>query len=188
MARGVVTESIDSPRAAAPDAPASARPSTGRGVKYALDRVGAAVALLVTAPLSAGIALALKLRGPGPVLVRRERVGEHGRPLIVTSFAISCELRRSRGWRLVAGTGATALPQLWNVLRGEMSVVGPRAREPGFEPPPARPGLTGPAQLAELERPLSVPEQLELDEQYARTSSLALDARIVGRTIKRVLP
>jgi lipopolysaccharide/colanic/teichoic acid biosynthesis glycosyltransferase len=66
-----------------------------------------------------------------------------------------------------------------------MSIVGPRPREPGFEAPPARPGLTGLAQLEQLDRWLSVAEQLELDETYARTWSLGLDARIVWRTFTR---
>ena len=150
--------------------------SPGRRLKHALDRIAAAFGLLVIAPVILGVALALRLAGPGPVIVRRERIGERGRPVLVRSFAIPDE----RGWRLVASTGATALPQLWSVLRGEMSIVGPRPREVGFEPPPARPGLTGLAQLEQLDRSLSVAEQLDLDEEYARTWSLALDARIVG--------
>ena len=95
------------------------------------------------------------------------------------SFAITDER--------VTSTGVTALPQLWSVLRGEMSIVGPRPREVGFEPPPARPGLTGLAQLEQLDRRLPVAEHLDLDEEYARTWSLALDARIVARTTWRAL-
>lgn len=186
MARGAYSDSVESPRAPVPRAPAPLPPSGGRRLKHALDRVAAAFGLLVTAPVFLGIALALRWRGPGPVLVRLERIGERGRPVLVRSFAITEEMCRSRGWRLVAGTGATALPQLWSVLRGEMSIVGPRPREVDFEPPPARPGLTGLAQLAQLERRLSPAEQLELDAEYARTSSLALDARIVARTVWRV--
>ena len=186
MARGAYSQSIEPSREPVPQMmePPPPRP-VARRLKYALDRVAAACALLVTAPVIAGVALALALCGP--VLVRRERIGEQGRPFVLRSFAITDELCRSRGWRLLAGTGATALPQLWSVLRGELSIVGPRPREVGFEPPPARPGLTGLAQLSQLERWLSVPEQLELDEEYARTWSLALDARIVGRTVWRVL-
>jgi lipopolysaccharide/colanic/teichoic acid biosynthesis glycosyltransferase len=187
MARGVHSESIESPRAPVPRAPdPPARPGARR-LKHALDRIAAACGLLVTAPVFLGVAIALRLWGPGPVLVRRERIGERGRPLILRSFAITGELCRSRGWRLLAGTGAIALPQLWSVLRGELSVVGPRPRGVGLAPPPARPGLTGLAQLAQLERRLSVAEQLELDDEYARTWSLALDARIVGLTIWRTL-
>jgi lipopolysaccharide/colanic/teichoic acid biosynthesis glycosyltransferase len=187
MARGADTESIGAPRAPMLRAPEPPSRPAARRVKHAIDRVAAAFALLVTAPVILAIVAALKLVGPGPVLVRREQIGERGRPLLLRSFAITDELCRSSGWRLVAGTGATALPQLWNVLRGELSIVGPRPREPGVEPPPVRPGLTGPAQLAQLERWLSITEQFELDDEYARTWSLALDARIVARTIWREL-
>jgi lipopolysaccharide/colanic/teichoic acid biosynthesis glycosyltransferase len=187
MARGVFSDSVETPRAPVPRVPEPPPRPGGRRLKHALDRVAAVCGLLVTAPVFLGIALALRLWGPGPVLVRLERIGEEGRPVLVRSFAITEELCRSRGWRLVASTGATALPQLWSVLRGEMSIVGPRPREVGFEPPPARPGLTGLAQLAQLDRWLSVAEQLDLDEEYARTWSLVLDARIVARTMVRAV-
>ena len=191
MARGGYSEIIEDRRTA----PAPPRGSVGpppprqrsRRLKHALDKLVAAAGLLVTAPVFAGIAIALRLSGPGRVLVRRERVGEGGRIVQVRSFAITDERCHSRAWRLVAGTGATALPQLWSVLRGELSVVGPRPREPGLAPPPVRPGLTGLAQLAQLERWLSVSEQLALDDEYARTWSLRLDARILRRTLWRVL-
>ena len=178
MARGVYSESLEPAHAPPPRAPEP----PPRPLKHALDRLVAATGLLVTAPILAAIALALRLAGPGPVLVRRERLGEGGRVVLVRSFAITDELRRSRVWRVLADTGVTALPQLWSVLRGQMSLVGPRPRQAELPPPPARPGLTGLAQLAQLERRLSLPEQLELDDEYARTWSLALDARILWRT------
>ena len=151
-------------------------------LKHALDRVVALGGLLVMAPVIAGVALGIRLRG-GPVLRREDRIGFGGRPVLVRSFAITDEMCDSAIWRLLARVGVTALPQLWSVARGQMSIVGPRPREPGFEAPPARPGLTGLAQLEQLGRWLSVAEQLELDERYARTWSLGLDARIVWRTL-----
>jgi putative colanic acid biosynthesis UDP-glucose lipid carrier transferase len=157
-------------------------------LKHAIDRVVAACGLLVTAPLLAGVAIALRYRGTGQIVRRDERLGEHGRPIVVRSVAVTEALcLRSRAWRLVAASGLTALPQLWSVLRGEMSVIGPRPRETGLLPPPMRPGLTGLAQLEQLEGWLSVSEQLRLDDEYARTWSLALDARIVWRTMWCVL-
>jgi putative colanic acid biosynthesis UDP-glucose lipid carrier transferase len=157
-------------------------------VKHIVDRIVAACGLLVTAPLFAAVALGLRYRGTGPVLRRDERLGEDGRIVMIRSFAVTDEMcRRSRVWRLVAHAGLTALPQLWSVLRGEMSVIGPRPRETGFDPPPMRPGLTGLAQLEQLERWLSIAEQIELDNEYARTWSLGLDARIVWRTMWCVL-
>ena len=159
-------------------------PSPGaRLVKHALDRVTALCGLVVTAPLLAIVALGLS-RATGRVLRREERIGEGGRRIVVRWFAIDDELRRrSAVWRTVAGTGLGALPQLWSVVRGEMSIIGPRPREEGYPPPPMRPGLTGLAQLEQLERWLSVAEQMELDQRYARTWSLSLDAKIVWRTM-----
>jgi lipopolysaccharide/colanic/teichoic acid biosynthesis glycosyltransferase len=170
VARTVERERIQ--RAPSPSPP---RPPSRRALlaKHALDRLIAAGGLLVTAPVIAAVVLALRLRG-GPVLHREERVGERGGPLVVRTFAVG---------GLLARAGVPALPQLWSVLMGSMSIVGPRPREPGFEPPPARPGLTGLAQLEQLHRWLSVAEQLELDERYAREWSLRLDARIMWRTL-----
>jgi lipopolysaccharide/colanic/teichoic acid biosynthesis glycosyltransferase len=178
-----MTRTVDSDRAQAhtgPPQPAPPRPNLlALLLKYSLDRVVAIGGLLVTAPIIAGVALALRLRG-GPVLLREQRIGYRGRPLVVRSFAITADATL---WRLLASAGVTALPQLWSVATGRMSLVGPRPREPGFEAPPARPGLTGLAQLEQLERWLSVAEQLELDDRYARTWSPGLDARIIWRTL-----
>jgi putative colanic acid biosynthesis UDP-glucose lipid carrier transferase len=157
-------------------------------VKHAIDRIVAVCGLIVTAPLFAVVALALRHRTGGRVLRRQERLGEDGRVIMLRSFAVTDELyRESRAWRLVSASGLTALPQLWSVLRGEMSIIGPRPRETAFDPPPMRPGLTGLAQLEQLERWLSITQQIELDAEYARTWSLALDARIVWRTMWCVL-
>jgi lipopolysaccharide/colanic/teichoic acid biosynthesis glycosyltransferase len=147
-------------------------------LKHAFDRVIAAGGLLVTAPVIAAVALALWLHSRR-VLQREQRIGEAGRAVVVRTFAIPDAGR----WRVLTRIGVPALPQLWSVLTGRMSIVGPRPREPGFEAPPARPGLTGVAQLEQLDRWLSVSEQLELDERYARTWSLALDVRILAQTV-----
>jgi lipopolysaccharide/colanic/teichoic acid biosynthesis glycosyltransferase len=167
----------------APPEPSPPRPNPrALLLKHALDRVVALGGLLVMAPVIAGVALGIRLRG-GPVLRREDRIGFGRAPVLVHSFAITDEMCDSAIWRLLARAGVTALPQLWSVARGQMSIVGPRPREPGFEAPPARPGLTGLAQLEQLSRWLSVAEQLELDERYARTWSLGLDARILWRTL-----
>jgi O-antigen biosynthesis protein WbqP len=173
MARTVSGERVE--RSLSPTPPAAPN-RRALLLKHALDRLIAAGGLLVTLPVIAGVAVGLRLRG-GPVLRREHRVGAGGRPVVVRTFAIPGE------WRLVTAMGVPALPQLWSVLTGRMSIVGPRPREPGFEAPPARPGLTGLAQLEQLDRWLSVAEQLELDERYARSWSLGLDARIMWRTL-----
>jgi lipopolysaccharide/colanic/teichoic acid biosynthesis glycosyltransferase len=177
------------PSAYGPGSPAEPPRSRAAALflKHALDRLVAACGLIVTAPLFAGVALGLR-RASGQVLRREERIGEDGREIVVRSFAITDDLRRrSRLWRAIAGSGLTALPQLWSVLRGDLSVIGPRPRAPDLHAPPMRPGLTGLAQLEQLQRWLSISEQLELDEDYAREWSLRLDARIVWRTLWFVL-
>jgi lipopolysaccharide/colanic/teichoic acid biosynthesis glycosyltransferase len=184
---GTETPHATLPASSAPayDRRAATRP--GMGLKHALDRVVAACALIVTAPLLAAVALGL-YRASGRVLRRERRIGEDGRAIDVPWFAVTDDLRRrSRVWQAVAGTGLSALPQLWSVLRGDLSVIGPRPRDPGLPAPPVRPGLTGLAQLEQLQRWLSVAEQLELDADYARAWSLRLDARIVWRTLWLVL-
>ena len=146
-----------------------------------------AIALLFTAPILLLLALVLLAARTRSLLDVEYRLGENGRMVALRSFAISAELLRKRRWRLVVMSGAAGLPQLWSVVRGELSLVGPRPRELGLEPPPARPRPHGPAQLAQLDGWLALADQLQLDDEYARTWSLGLDIRIAGRTILRTL-
>jgi lipopolysaccharide/colanic/teichoic acid biosynthesis glycosyltransferase len=183
MARTVDSERERTAAAPPPPPPPPSQDRRALVVKHVLDRLVAAGGLLVTSPVIALTALALRVWGPGPVIAREDRIGADGRPLVVRTFAITDAMCDSRGWALLARLGVTTLPQLWSVLAGQMSIVGPRPREPGFEAPPMRPGLTGLAQLEQFGRWLSVAEQLELDDRYARTWSLGLDARILWRTV-----
>ena len=194
MASGGYSDSLEAtrPMKRVPDRPPAPAPlpsrPVARAVKHAFDKLAAGIGLIVIAPVFLAVALALRFWGPGSVIRREERVGQDGRLVAVRSFAITGEMcRRSGAWRALTRAGVVALPQLWSVLKGELSLVGPRPRELGFSPPPTRPGLAGLAQLTQLERWLSIAEQLELDEMYARTWSLRLDARIIGRTVKRSL-
>jgi lipopolysaccharide/colanic/teichoic acid biosynthesis glycosyltransferase len=159
--------------------------SPARTVKHALDRTLAALALLATAPLLAIVALALRRRG-GPVLRRDMRLGENGRHITLVSFAVTGDRCVARIWHRLAATGVAALPQLWNVVRGDLSLVGPRPRDVDLPPLSIRPGLTGLAQLEQLGRALTLSEQLALDDRYARSWSLALDVRILGATLLRL--
>jgi lipopolysaccharide/colanic/teichoic acid biosynthesis glycosyltransferase len=177
MARTVDDERVRAAPRVLPTAPPPAPDRRALLLKHALDRLIAAGGLLVTAPVIAAVALALWVHSRR-VLQREQRIGEGGRAVVVRTFAIPDAGR----WRVLSRIGVPALPQLWSVVTGRMSIVGPRPREPGFEAPPARPGLTGLAQLEQLDRWLSVAEQLELDDRYARTWSLALDLDIMART------
>jgi putative colanic acid biosysnthesis UDP-glucose lipid carrier transferase len=156
-------------------------------VKHPVDRLAALALLLVTAPLLVAVAIAVRIREDGPVLRRDERLGEDGRTIGVLSFWITDGMCESPAWQLLDRTGVTALPQLWNVLCGELSLVGPRPRPLALTPPPARPGLTGLAQVEQLARQIPLAERYALDARYADSWSLLLDLRIVARTMWRTV-
>jgi lipopolysaccharide/colanic/teichoic acid biosynthesis glycosyltransferase len=189
-------------------------------MKRALDIVGATAIGVLTAPLMAAIAVAIRLVSPGPALFWQERIGEGGRPFALVKFrtmvvgadAMTAELMRSSrdpDWLLIDDdprvfglgralrhTSLDELPQLWNVLRGEMSLVGPRplsVRDDRRVPDWARgrskakPGLTGPWQVAGR---TAVPfeEMVELDCLYvSSTWSLRRDLELLARTLPAVL-
>lgn len=191
--------------------------------KRALDIGLGSLALVLATPLLAGIGLAMRLSGDrGPFLYRSRRVGEGGQPftlLKVRTMAAGADgprltsLRDSRVTpvgRVVRRFRFDELPQLVNVLRGEMSLVGPRPEDPSFvdfgKPLhrlvySARPGITGLAQLEfhdearlmtgpdpeTLYREVIQPEKLRLDAEYLEHPSLGVDLRILGRTVLTVL-
>ncbi len=189
-------------------------------VKRGVDVVGASLGLLLVAPALAVIALAVKVSSPGPVLFRQERLGRHGRPFEILKFrtmrpATPEEIHRRREragcdllfdankdmsrvtplGRLLRRSGIDELPQLLNVLVGQMSLVGPRpfvpeecADLPGwarrrFE---FRPGLTGMWQVCG-QHDLRFDELCRLDTQYVSTWTLIADFRILTRTPGRLL-
>jgi len=173
--------------------------------KRALDVLGASVGLTISAPLLAASALAIRLEDGGAVFFRQERVGLDGRPFEVlklrtmivdahtqgAGYAVDKgDSRITRVGNLLRRTSLDELPQLWNVLRGEMSLVGPRPTlsyqvekytERQRRRLEVRPGLTGWAQV-NGRASLSWPERIELDVWYVEHRSLALDLRILLRT------
>jgi sugar transferase (PEP-CTERM system associated) len=187
-----------------------------RLVKRAFD-IGIAAAMFVLAlPVMAIVALAVKATSSGPVLYRQQRVGEGGRVFEIYKFrSMRADAEAATGavWarpddprvtpvgRLLRRSRLDELPQLWNVLRGDMSFVGPRPERPEFvarltEEIPfygvrhfVRPGLTGWAQVryaygASVEDAL---EKLQYDLFYIKHLSLALDLYILFETVKIVL-
>jgi lipopolysaccharide/colanic/teichoic acid biosynthesis glycosyltransferase len=176
--------------------------------------VVAAVLLVVLLPTFVILAIAIKLDSPGPVFFRAERVGFRGSRLRMLKFrkmhrdasgpalTTADDDRFTRMGRFLVYMKFDELPQLWNVLRGDMSLVGPRPEDPRFvaaqpeiyaEILQVKPGITGLCQLAftreaELDgagdrvgyylRQL-LPQKAAMDQLYARTRSLALDFKIV---------
>jgi sugar transferase EpsL len=181
-------------------------------LKHALDRVLAAVALLVFTPLLAAIALWILLESGRPVLFAHPRVGKDGRVFRMYKFrtmvrdAIAIgqaqhisddpfghlpdDPRITRSGRFLRRTSLDELPQLLNVVRGEMSLVGPRAdiveqvenyTESDRRRLAVKPGITGWAQVNGRDA-IPWPERFELDAWYIEHWSPALDAKIVWRT------
>lgn len=184
--------------------------SIARGIslKRAVDAILAAAGLVVLAPLMAAIAVAILIRSGRPVLFWQERIGRDGEKFRLYKFRTlpvcpreesdarwSAEPRDGLG-RFLRVTGWDELPQLYNVLRGEMSLVGPRPERPLFrerfrrEVPwyslreCVRPGLTGWAQVNGLRGDTSIAVRVEYDLYYLRHWSLGFDARILWLTCK----
>ncbi|GAB6900798.1 sugar transferase [Kineosporia succinea] len=176
--------------------------------KEVFDRVTAIGLTVVLSPLLLALALAVRLTSRGPVLHRQRRVGAAGCEFTVVSFrctVIDPERRRadllaaSRGrgvlfklsrdplvtpvGRLLRRWSLDGLPQLLNVVRGEMSLVGPRPEAPGQGAPPLKPGLTGLPQAAESSRE----ESMRLGLRYLDNWSMALDLSILWRTLRAVV-
>jgi lipopolysaccharide/colanic/teichoic acid biosynthesis glycosyltransferase len=174
-------------------------------VKRILDLAGAGLALLLASPLLLLAALAIKLDDRGPVLYRQRRMGRHGeefdllklRTMIVgaeaqgAGWAVNAgDPRITRAGRVLRRLSLDELPQLWNVVRGEMSLVGPRPtlayQVERYTPRQRRrlevkPGITGWAQVQGRAR---VPwdDRIEFDVWYVEHRSLWLDLRILART------
>ena len=190
--------------------------------KRAFDLVVATSILLLTLPVTAAVALAIVLDSPGPVFYRAERVGRHGNRLRMLKFrkmrhdaaggplTMSEDQRFTRIGRFLAKVKLDEIPQLWHVLRGEMSLIGPRPEDPGFVAERrddyhdilrVRPGVTGLSQLAfaaesailSKEDPLAhyrnriFPQKIRLDRMYASNPSVWMDVKILFWTLAAVL-
>jgi lipopolysaccharide/colanic/teichoic acid biosynthesis glycosyltransferase len=183
------------------------RADRAHALKRGLDVLLAGVGLVCVGPLMAAAALAVRISMGRPILFRQERPGLRGRPFILLKLRTMAEARDARGdplpdevrltrvGRLLRATSLDELPQLWNVLRGDMSLVGPRplATEylPRYSPAQARrhevlPGITGWAQV-NGRTALGWSERFRLDVWYVDHWSLGLDLRILALTLLRVL-
>jgi lipopolysaccharide/colanic/teichoic acid biosynthesis glycosyltransferase len=215
----------------APRLPATSRnpgtvPTSGLGrrqaiLKRAMDISGAAVGLVILSPVIAAAFIAATIDTRAPGFFRQERIGRWGRPFrvvkirsmrvdprIATSVTTSHDPRITRLGAMFRRTKLDELPQLWNVLRGDMSFVGPRPEVPGFADRltgadrlllSVRPGITGPATihfrdeerlLAESDDPeaynrdVLFPTKVRMNLEYIRQYSLRRDLVYLWRTLR----
>ncbi|WP_236014672.1 sugar transferase [Microbacterium stercoris] len=181
-------------------------------------------ALVVLSPVLGAIAVAVKLDSPGPALFRQQRVGLRGRTFEIHKFrsmrtdgvglaiTSSGDPRVTRVGRFLRASKIDELPQLWDVVRGEMSIVGPRPEVPHYvdrwpadlrrEILSVRPGITDPATVilrseSELLGAAEDPERLYIEEllplktakyaEYVRSRSMFGDVKIVLQTLKKIV-
>jgi len=179
----------------------------GRALKRSMDVAGAAALLGVGWPVLLALAVLIRRDSPGPALFRQQRAGRNMQPFALykfrtmrtdaEAFGVSPkgpdDPRLTRLGRWLRETSIDELPQLWNILRGDMSLVGPRplymsqARQ--FTPRQrrrleVRPGITGLAQVTGRGE-LPHEEKLEIDVQYVERAGVWLDLKILWRTAAR---
>jgi exopolysaccharide biosynthesis polyprenyl glycosylphosphotransferase len=192
-------------------------------VKHAVDRVAALALIVLLAPLLLVSIIAIKLSSRGPVFFRQRRVGRDGRPFDLLKFrsmrlpgdsrdqkvtvllredtapgGVAGADRRTAVGRLMRRLSIDELPQLFNVLRGDMSIVGPRPERPEFvelferrvnryeDRHRVKSGITGWAQVHGLRGKTSLSDRIEWDNYYIENWSLALDLKILLLTITAV--
>lgn len=182
--------------------------------KRIIDVVACSIALLIIWPLMAVIAILVRLDGGPGIIFHQQRVGHDGDLFVIpkfrtmtpadetesaTQWSIADDERVTRIGRLLRKTSLDELPQIWTILRGDMTIVGPRPERPHFAERFARQqpdyifrlrvpaGLTGLAQVNGLRGDTSISERAELDNYYIENWSLWLDAKIIVRTITQVL-
>jgi exopolysaccharide biosynthesis polyprenyl glycosylphosphotransferase len=183
-----------------------------RRMKRLLDVVAASAGVIVAAPVLAAAALAVRMSSPGPILFRQLRVGQGGRTFDLlkfrsmmvnddsdTAWSVADDDRVTRVGRFLRRTSLDEMPQLLNVLRGDMSLVGPRPERPHFVQQfsaaipgyrdrlrvPA--GLTGWAQVHGLRGDTSIVDRVRFDNAYIENWSLWLDVVILARTLREAL-
>jgi sugar transferase EpsL len=175
--------------------------------KRGMDITGAAVGIVVLSPVLAWTALAALIAQGPPILFRHERPGLAGRPFIMLKFRTMRSPRRGEPWvgtdreritrlgRLLRSTSVDELPELWNVLRGDMSLVGPRPLLAEYldsytgeeqRRHEMRPGITGWAAV-NGRHTLRFEDRLALDVWYVDNWSLRLDIKIVFLTVRQML-
>ena len=181
-----------------------------RFVKRTMDLIGAVLLLIIFSPIMLASIIAVKLSSKGPVIYRQERIGLHNKSFMMYKFRtmeMQRESEEKKGWtvkddprvtrvgKVLRRTSMDELPQLINILKGDMSIVGPRPERPQFvekfkEEIPrymvkhqVRPGLTGWAQVNGLRGDTSIKDRIKYDIYYIENWSVFFDIRIMFMTI-----
>lgn len=188
-------------RARCPEVPRRRRSAVGLGLKRIADAVAAAVLLVLLSPLLLVLAILIRIGLGRPVLFRQQRPGLDGRPFFLFKFRTMKDGDEPDAERMtplgnfIRSCSLDELPQLWNVLRGDMSLIGPRPLLmqylPRYSPEQARrhemkPGITGWAQVHGRNF-LDWQERFRLDVWYVDHWSPGLDFRILLKTVGKVL-
>jgi exopolysaccharide biosynthesis polyprenyl glycosylphosphotransferase len=175
-----------------------------------MDIVGSILAIILFSPVMLITAIAIKRSSPGPLIFSQERVGLHNKPFKMFKFRsmrVQTETDEKKGWttkddprvtkvgKIIRKTSIDELPQLFNVLRGDMSMIGPRPERPQYvekfrEEIPrymvkhqVRPGMTGWAQVNGYRGNTSIRKRIELDIYYIENWSVAFDIKILVLTV-----
>jgi lipopolysaccharide/colanic/teichoic acid biosynthesis glycosyltransferase len=188
-----------------------------------ITRLTAGLSLIAIAPIMAACAIAVVVESGGPVLFRQRRIGQNGRPFILlklrsmrhvssgSKVTAQCDPRITVVGRFLRKYKIDELPQLWNILRGDMSFVGPRPEVPEYvdlsDPRwqsvlSVKPGITDLASLAfrneenvlfgerdtdKFYREWLLPRKLDLSAHYIRTRSFTTDAKLIALTLRHTL-
>ena len=177
--------------------------------KRCVDIFGALVAIILFSPAMLVTSIIIKVTSPGPLIFKQERIGKHNRPFYMYKFrsmVVQDEKDEKKGWttkndprvtpigRFIRKTSIDELPQLFNILIGDMSLVGPRPERPQFvekfkEEIPrymikhqVRPGLTGWAQVNGYRGDTSIQKRIEFDLYYIENWTMGFDFKIIFLT------
>lgn len=176
-------------------------------LKRLLDIIVASLALILLSPLYAIVAYKVRKNLGSPVLFRQVRPGLHGKPFEMIKFRTMTDERDAEGnllpneqrlpkfGKMLRATSLDEMPELWNVIKGDMSIVGPRPLLMDYLPlyneeqakrHNVRPGMTGYAQV-NGRNSISWEEKFKLDTWYVENQSIWLDFKIMFQTVKKVL-
>ena len=184
-------------------------------LKYASDYIISIIAIIITSPIMILTAIAIKLTSPGPIIFKQERIGHNSKPFMMYKFrsmkvqdpseeksewTTKDDPRKTKVGEFIRKTSIDELPQFFNVLKGDMSVVGPRPERPYFveqfrdEIPKymvkhqVKPGLTGWAQIHGCRGDTSIKKRIKYDIEYVENWHMGLDLAIMIKTAVKKNP